>query len=83
MNTNPKIKVENFNEINQTYKIYLPPLIPIVSKIEYIKNNNYIETDKNLLEEALKKFAVNHEIQGREKAANSIYRKMLNQKKSF
>ena len=30
----------NFNEINQTYKIYIPPLIPIVSKIEYIKNNN-------------------------------------------
>lgn len=31
----------NFNQIDQNYKIYIPPLIPIVSKIEYIKNNNY------------------------------------------
>jgi hypothetical protein len=31
---------KNFNEININYKIYIPPLLPIVSKIEYIKNDN-------------------------------------------
>lgn len=45
--------------------------------------NRIVAETQSFISEALKKSKLTHEIQGREKAANSIYRKMLNQKKSF